>query len=63
MNLILRKQKNHHTTEVDLVVVDLGDSWNVVPQARKMLKGSGGFIAICPTMNQLEKLVTGASAK
>jgi tRNA (adenine57-N1/adenine58-N1)-methyltransferase len=38
-------------------VVDLGDSWSVVPQARKMLKGSGGFIAICPTMNQLEKLV------
>ena len=24
----------------------------------KMLKGSGAVIAICPTMNQLEKLVT-----
>ncbi len=44
--------------EVDLVVVDLGDPWTVVPQARAMLKGSGGFIAICPTMNQLEKLVS-----
>ncbi|MBI3254074.1 MAG: tRNA methyltransferase, partial [Nitrosopumilales archaeon] len=41
-----------------LVVVDLGDPWSVVPQARKMLKGSGRFIAICPTMNQLENLVS-----
>jgi tRNA (adenine57-N1/adenine58-N1)-methyltransferase len=44
--------------EADLVVVDLGDPWSVVPQARKMLKGSGSFVAICPTMNQLERLVT-----
>ena len=44
--------------DVDLVIVDLGDPWSVVPQARKMLKGSGAFVAICPTMNQLEKLVT-----
>ena len=44
--------------DVDLIVVDLGDPWSVVPQARKMLKGSGAFVAICPTMNQLEKLVT-----
>jgi tRNA (adenine57-N1/adenine58-N1)-methyltransferase catalytic subunit len=42
--------------DVDMVVVDLGDPWTVVPQARKMLKGSGYFVAICPTMNQLEKL-------
>ena len=52
-----KKAKKIPHSEVDLVVVDLGDSWNVVPQARKMLKGSGGFVAICPTMNQLEKLV------
>ncbi len=43
-------------TDVDMVVVDLGDPWTVVPQARKMLKGSGFIVAICPTMNQLEKL-------
>jgi tRNA (adenine57-N1/adenine58-N1)-methyltransferase len=53
-----KKSKKSPHSEVDLVVVDLGDSWNVVPQARKMLKGSGAFIAICPTMNQLEKLVS-----
>ena len=45
-------------TDVDMVVVDLGDPWSVVPQARKMLKGSGAFVAICPTMNQLEKIAT-----
>jgi len=50
----LKKAKKLPHSEVDLVVVDLGDPWNVVPQARKMLKGSGGFVAICPTMNQLE---------
>jgi len=53
-----KKAKKSPHSEIDLVVVDLGDSWNVVPQARKMLKGSGAFIAICPTMNQLEKLVS-----
>jgi len=41
-------------SEVDMVMVDLGDPWTVVPQARKMLKGSGFIVAICPTMNQLE---------
>ena len=52
----LKKVKKMPISNADLVVVDLGDPWNVVPQARKMLKGSGGFIAICPTMNQLENL-------
>ena len=56
--LDFKKAKKIPHSEIDLVVVDLGDSWNVVPQARKMLKGSGSFVAICPTMNQLEKLVT-----
>jgi len=36
-----KKAKKMPHSEVDLVVVDLGDSWNVVPQARKMLKGIG----------------------
>jgi tRNA (adenine57-N1/adenine58-N1)-methyltransferase len=42
--------------DADVVIVDLGDPWTVVPQARKMLKGSGSFVSICPTMNQIEKL-------
>jgi len=57
-NLDIKSVKKVPITDVDIVVVDLGDPWTVVPQARKMLKGSGAFVAICPTMNQLEKLAT-----
>lgn len=56
--LDIKNVKKVPYTDADLVVVDLGDPWSVVPQARKMLKGSGRFIAICPTMNQLENLVS-----
>ena len=56
--LDIKSVKKVPITDVDMVVVDLGDPWTVVPQARKMLKGSGAFVAICPTMNQLEKLAT-----
>jgi len=57
-NLNIKTAKKMPISNVDLVAIDLGDPWTVLPQARKMLKGSGGIIAICPTMNQLEKLVT-----
>jgi len=56
--LDIKSVKKVPITDADMVVVDLGDPWSVVPQARKMLKGSGAFVAICPTMNQLEKLAT-----
>ncbi len=56
--LDIKSVKKVPITDADLVVVDLGDPWSVVPQARKMLKGSGAFVAICPTMNQLEKIAT-----
>ncbi|MEE8132910.1 MAG: tRNA (adenine-N1)-methyltransferase [Nitrososphaerales archaeon] len=42
--------------DVDIAVVDLGDPWTAVPHVHKYLKGSGCFVAICPTMNQVEKL-------
>ncbi len=54
--LDIKNSKKVPQTDVDMVVVDLGDPWTVVPQVRKMLKGSGFIVAICPTMNQLEKL-------
>ena len=54
----LKTAKKMPLSEMDMAVVDLGDPWVVVPQVRKMLKGSGAFVAICPTMNQLEKLTT-----
>ena len=41
--------------EFDAAIIDLGDPWTVVEQVYKALKGSGAFLAICPTMNQAEK--------
>lgn len=55
-NFDIKKAKKVPVTDMDLALVDLGDPWTVVPQVRQMLKGSGSFFAICPTMNQLEKL-------
>ncbi len=54
--LDVRKCKKPPITNADLVLIDIGDPWSVVPQARLMLKGSGGIIAVCPTINQIEKL-------
>ncbi|MDE1763370.1 MAG: tRNA (adenine-N1)-methyltransferase [Thaumarchaeota archaeon] len=56
--LDIKNSKKVPQADADMVVVDLGDPWTVVPQARKMLKGSGYIVAICPTMNQLEKLAS-----
>jgi tRNA (adenine57-N1/adenine58-N1)-methyltransferase len=56
---VTMKQHDPHqgvdVTEADLAVVDLGDPWTVLDQVHKALKGSGAFVAICPTMNQIEK--------
>jgi tRNA (adenine57-N1/adenine58-N1)-methyltransferase len=41
--------------EFDAAIIDLGDPWTVVENVYKVLKGSGAFLAICPTMNQAEK--------
>ncbi len=54
----LKTAKKIPVKDADIVIVDLGDPWTVVAQARKMLKGSGSIVSICPTMNQLEKLVS-----
>ncbi|HSB50270.1 MAG TPA: tRNA (adenine-N1)-methyltransferase [Nitrosopumilaceae archaeon] len=56
--LDLKTAKKVPIKDVDVVIVDLGDPWTVVSQARKMLKGSGSIVSICPTMNQLENLVS-----
>ena len=55
-NLDLKIAKKMPLNDMDVALVDLGDPWAVIPQVRKMLKGSGSIFAICPTMNQLEKL-------
>jgi tRNA (adenine57-N1/adenine58-N1)-methyltransferase len=43
---------------VDVATVDLGDPWTVVDQVYDALKGGGAFVAICPTMNQIERTAT-----
>jgi len=55
-NLDIKTVKKVPLTDADVALIDLGDPWTVVPQVRQMLKGSGAVFAICPTMNQLEKL-------
>ncbi|MBT8173486.1 MAG: tRNA (adenine-N1)-methyltransferase [Nitrosopumilus sp.] len=55
-NLDLKTAKKLPLEDMDVALIDLGDPWIVIPQVRKMLKGSGSIFAICPTMNQLEKL-------
>jgi len=54
--LDLKTAKKMPLKDMDVALIDLGDPWTVVPQVRQMLKGSGSVFAICPTMNQLEKL-------
>ncbi|MDH5463161.1 MAG: tRNA (adenine-N1)-methyltransferase [Nitrosopumilus sp.] len=55
-NLDLKTVKTMPLKEMDVALIDLGDPWVVIPKVRQMLKGSGSVFAICPTMNQLEKL-------
>lgn len=55
-NLDIKTSKKVPIEDADVALIDLGDPWLVIPQVRKMLKGSGAVFAICPTMNQLEKL-------
>ncbi len=52
----LKTTKKLPFDDADVALIDLGDPWVVLPQVRKMIKGSGAIFAICPTMNQLEKL-------
>jgi tRNA (adenine57-N1/adenine58-N1)-methyltransferase len=55
-NLDIKTIKKMPIEDADVALIDLGDPWTVIPQVRQMLKGSGAVFAICPTMNQLEKL-------
>ncbi|MCV0410138.1 tRNA (adenine-N1)-methyltransferase [Nitrosopumilus sp.] len=57
-NLDLKTAKTLPLSDMDVALIDLGDPWIVIPKVRQMLKGSGSIFAICPTMNQLEKLTT-----
>jgi tRNA (adenine57-N1/adenine58-N1)-methyltransferase len=57
----LTKHDPHNGLDIkdaDVALVDLGDPWTVLDQVHDALKGSGAFVAICPTMNQAEKTAT-----
>ena len=57
MNLAdVRKARRPPVEGADAAIIDLGDPWTALPAVRRMLKGSGSVTAVCPTMNQLEKL-------
>jgi tRNA (adenine57-N1/adenine58-N1)-methyltransferase catalytic subunit len=43
---------------MDVAIIDLGDPWTVIDQIHHCLKGSGSFVAICPTVNQIERTAT-----
>ena len=55
-NLDIKTAKKMPVKDMDVALIDLGDPWIVIPKVRRMLKGSGSVFAVCPTMNQLEKL-------
>jgi tRNA (adenine57-N1/adenine58-N1)-methyltransferase len=42
--------------DIDAIIVDLGDPWSMVNEAWRVLKPSGHFVGITPTVNQAEKL-------
>jgi len=43
-------------TDLDAALVDMGDPWELVANVKKALAPSGMMAAICPTMNQAERL-------
>ncbi|GBC73930.1 tRNA (adenine(58)-N(1))-methyltransferase TrmI [archaeon HR04] len=43
-------------SNVDAAVIDVGDPWKVLENVYDAMKGSAPLCAVCPTMNQLEKI-------
>lgn len=42
--------------ELDAAIVDMGDPWVLVKECWRVLKPSGHFVGVTPTMNQAERL-------
>lgn len=49
-------RKGIDEVDVDSVILDMPDPWNVLEPAHKSLRSSGTLIAFVPTTNQVEKL-------
>ena len=54
--LDIKSAKRAPVSGADLAIIDLGDPWTVIPQIRRMLADGGAVFAVCPTINQLERL-------
>ncbi|MEM2210839.1 MAG: tRNA (adenine-N1)-methyltransferase [Nitrososphaerales archaeon] len=50
-------RKGLDVVNADVAIIDVGDPWSLVKPMYNALKGGGMLAAICPTMNQVEKLV------
>jgi tRNA (adenine57-N1/adenine58-N1)-methyltransferase len=44
-------------SEVDAVIIDLGDPWDVIPSAYASLAGGAPLVSFSPTINQVERTV------
>jgi tRNA (adenine57-N1/adenine58-N1)-methyltransferase len=51
-------EKISQFTDIDLVIIDLGDPWSYLDVVHPCMKSGACVVCICPTMNQLEKLAT-----
>jgi len=51
-------EKISQLTDIDLVIIDLGDPWSYLDVVHPCMKSGACVVCICPTMNQLEKLAT-----
>ncbi len=51
-------EKISQMTDIDLVIIDLGDPWVYLDVVHPSMKSGSSVVCICPTMNQLEKLST-----
>jgi len=49
--------------DVDCVIIDIGDPWEVIDNAYTCLKGSGIIVIFSPTINQVEKNLIALSEK
>lgn len=48
---------SYDETNVDFVMIDIGNQWDLVPAAHKALKGGCYMATICPTFDQLTQTV------
>lgn len=51
-------KKGFDETQIDVVVIDLADPWEIIPLTTKALRGGGRLCIFVPNWNQVERAVT-----